>query len=162
MRHLIVPHFYYSRLATISELFVGDNANNLCALDLRNGRVVYSYQGMRGFLSYLNGTGLIKSAGLSGAVTSLAPSKSSILASTALDRYVRIHSTQSPPDQVELLPWQKKAAVIEKVYMKSTPTVVVWDQSAKNTTDVAVDDADDVWATMETTGDDGSRKKGRF
>ncbi|KAF5381026.1 hypothetical protein D9615_003912 [Tricholomella constricta] len=111
------------------ELFVSDNGNSLFALDLRNGHIAYGYKG------------------LSGAVASIAPSPS-ILASACLDRYVRIHSTFPLPQQAGQQQG-RKGEVLDKVYMKSTPTVIVWDRAVKQVP-VAVPEDDDVWETMET------------
>ncbi|GLB35001.1 putative WD repeat domain 74 [Lyophyllum shimeji] len=112
------------------EVFVSDQGCNLFALDLRNGQVIYGYKG------------------LSGAVTSIAPSHS-VLATCALDRYVRIHSTFSPPQHAGQQQ-ERKGEVLEKVFMKSIPSVIVWDQAADATSECAAED-DDVWETMETT-----------
>jgi ribosome biogenesis protein NSA1 len=48
------------------------------------------------------------------------------LVSTALDRYARIHSTYPLPTKVGKSQ-DDKGAVLEKVYMKSIPTCVLWD-----------------------------------
>ncbi|KAF8077995.1 hypothetical protein FPV67DRAFT_1402757 [Lyophyllum atratum] len=111
------------------ELFVSDHGYNFFALDLRNGKVAYGYKG------------------LSGTVTSVAPSPS-ILASTALDRYVRIHSTFPPPGQVGQQQ-EQKGEVLDKVYMKSIPTVIVWNHAVK-VTPIAAPEDEDVWENMET------------
>jgi ribosome biogenesis protein NSA1 len=55
----------------------------------------------------------------------MAPSPTGLI-STSLDRYARVHSTYSPPPEAGQ-PQDKKGAVLEKVYMKSIPTCVVWD-----------------------------------
>jgi len=77
------------------------------------------------------------------------------LASTALDRFARIHSTSSPPEhagkQVE-----KRGEVLQKVYTKSIPSVIIWDGNVS----VLSEDKenDDVWDGMEGVGfsdDDG-------
>jgi len=124
----LVPH----------EIFVGDCGSNLYSLDLRNGSIVYGYKG------------------LSGSVTSLAPSPS-ILVSTSLDRYARIHSTFPPPSTAgDQQP--QKGAVLDKVFMKSIPTVVVWDGDDSHSEIIAAndDEADnDVWDEMENVEDDG-------
>lgn len=127
------------------ELFVSDHGHNLLALDLRNGNVIYSYEG------------------LAGAVTSLAPSPS-FLASVARDRYVRIHSTFSPPQETGHQQ-ERKGEVLEKLFMKSTPTVIAWDQSEDRVVASPHDAGDeDVWEAMEAVGgdsedDSGSKKK---
>ncbi|KAI0256903.1 hypothetical protein BJV78DRAFT_316372 [Lactifluus subvellereus] len=63
-----------------NEVFVSDQTSNLFAVDTRNGRVIYGYKG------------------LAGAITSMAPSPAG-LASTARDRYARVHSTYPPPSE---------------------------------------------------------------
>lgn len=112
------------------ELFVGDHTCNLYAIDLRNGRVLYRY------------------TGISGAVMSLAPSPS-VLASSSLDRYARIHSFFPPPPPGEQQ--EHKGEVLEKIYMKSIPTVVVWDQNETSgvKSPPASNNDDDVWETMK-------------
>ncbi|KAG6337208.1 hypothetical protein ID866_1880 [Astraeus odoratus] len=112
------------------EAFVSDQGSNLFALDLRSGGITYSYKG------------------ISGAVSSVSPAPA-FLASVALDRYARIHSTIPPPaaaggQQIA------KGTVIEKVYMTAVPTVVVWDQQNAISSDVdGEDDDEDVWEKMK-------------
>ncbi|TBU50665.1 hypothetical protein BD309DRAFT_944433 [Dichomitus squalens] len=89
------------------EVFVADRGSTLSALDLRNGRVIYTYKG------------------ISGAVTSVAPA-SSLMASASQDRYIRLHSTFGPPAEAGQQQ-EQKGDVLEKTYMKVVPTVVVWD-----------------------------------
>ncbi|KAG5646641.1 hypothetical protein DXG03_002631 [Asterophora parasitica] len=126
------------------EVFVSDHGSNLYAVDLRNGQVAYGYKG------------------LSGAVTSIAPSPC-IMASTCLDRYVRIHTTFPLPQQTGQQQ-ERKGEVAEKIFMKSTPTVVVWDQVVEEVPIETPDDAedDDVWETMETADvDSDDQERGR-
>ncbi|KAJ3802921.1 hypothetical protein GGU11DRAFT_874327 [Lentinula aff. detonsa] len=123
------------------EAFVSDSGSNLFALDLRNGRVSYSYKG------------------LAGAVTSIAPSPT-LMVSVAKDRYCRVHSTFPAPDQ----PGQQqehKGEVLEKIFTKSTPTVVVWDRSStkqatshQESGEDGDDTDDDVWDDMENVDDE--------
>jgi ribosome biogenesis protein NSA1 len=63
--------------------------------------------------------------GIAGAITSMVPSPSGLI-STSLDRYARVHSTYPPPPETGQ-PQDEKGAVLEKVYMKTIPTCVVWD-----------------------------------
>ena len=85
---------------------------------------------------------------------SLAPSPHG-LASSALDRYVRIHSTFPPPTEVGQQQ-ERQGAVLEKIYLKSTPTVVVWDQNTSSIEqEVTPHEDDDVWGTMESVEIDG-------
>ncbi|KAJ7685136.1 hypothetical protein DFH06DRAFT_1157559 [Mycena polygramma] len=141
------------------EVFVSDRGSNLFALDMRNGRVIYSYKGFTMIvhigLHLLNGL-----LGLSGAVTSIAPSPS-ILVSTALDRYCRIHTSFPPPAEAGQSQ-DNKGQVMEKLFMTSVPTVVAWDgvHSATLNPEPVADD-DDVWEEMENVEDSDDESKGR-
>lgn len=124
------------------EALVTDQGSSIFSLDLRNGRVAYGYKG------------------LSGAATSLAPSPT-VLASVALDRYARIHSTFPPAESGQQQ--EHKGRVLETVFMKSTPTVVVWDQDSSNMETNTLNESDDngeaeddVWDDMESVQDEGS------
>lgn len=88
------------------------------------------------------------------------------MASVAQDRYCRVHSTFSPPDR----PGQQqehKGEVLEKVYTKSMPTVVVWDgnhSSVKPTVALSAetgegDDDDELWDNMEDIEETSRRSK---
>jgi ribosome biogenesis protein NSA1 len=96
----------------------------------------------------------------------MAPSPTELV-STALDRYARVHSTYAPPVEAGQ-PQDNKGAVLEKVYVKSVPTCVIWDEvtgedadqgDGMRRDDAGVDsDADDIWEGMqaaEDSGDDG-------
>ncbi|KAH0830526.1 hypothetical protein J3R83DRAFT_1978 [Lanmaoa asiatica] len=118
------------------EVFVSDQGTNLFALDLRTGGVAYGYKG------------------ISGAVNSLAVAPS-FLASVSLDRFTRIHSTFPPAADIRKQQ-EEKGTVLDKVYMTTIPTVVVWDQSAAgNTHTTAEDDEGDIWEQMKHVGDSG-------
>ncbi|KAI0670485.1 hypothetical protein C8Q78DRAFT_974794 [Trametes maxima] len=131
------------------EVFVADRGCTLAALDLRNGRTIYTYKG------------------LSGAVSSVA-SAHTLLASAARDRFVRLHSTFSPPAE-EGQQQEHKGEVLDKLYMKVVPTVLVWDGKTDVRDAVALDGAaegeDDVWNAMETADsdseDEGEARAGR-
>lgn len=109
---------------------------------------------------------MASSTGIAGAVSSLAPSPS-LLASVAQDRFMRLHSTFPPPKE----PGQQqdnKGVVLDKLYMKTIPTVVVWDRSedASQATSATEEDAeevddDDVWAAMEDAEDGEDVEGGR-
>ncbi|KAJ3761072.1 WD40-repeat-containing domain protein [Lentinula raphanica] len=123
------------------EIFVSDSGSNLSALDLRNGRVLYSYKG------------------LAGAVSSIAPSPT-LMVSVAKDRYCRVHSVFPAPDQ----PGERqehRGEVLEKIYTKSIPTVVVWDRSStqkallKGSEEIDKDSDEDIWDNMQDVDDDG-------
>ncbi|KAJ4488010.1 hypothetical protein J3R30DRAFT_3279714 [Lentinula aciculospora] len=124
------------------EAFVSDSGSNLFALDLRNGRVSYSYKG------------------LAGAVTSIAPSPT-LMVSVAQDRYCRLHSTFPAPDQPGKQQ-EHKGEVLEKIFAKSTPIVIVWDgdrfaskatSSSKELGERIDDSDDDVWDNMQDVDD---------
>lgn len=148
--------FKFSRAPiAYSEVFVSDKGSNLFSLDLRNGGVLCGYKGML----LPNHEKLFPIdfliIGLSGAITSIAPSPT-FLASTALDRFARIHSTSSPPEHAgeQVV---KKGDVLEKVYTKSIPTVIVWNGDVSwlsEENDDSGDDSedDDVWDGMEDVG----------
>lgn len=92
--------------------------------------------------------------GLAGAVSSIAPTHS-LLASAAQDRFVRLHSTFSPPAEAGAQQ-ERKGDVLDKLYMKVTPTVVVWDghiDASVGTAGEAVDE-DDVWDAMPVVDSD--------
>jgi len=103
--------------------------------------------------------------GIAGAITSMAPSSAGLI-STALDRYARVHSTYPPPPETGQ-PQDEKGAVLEKVYMKTIPTCVVWDGVTDEDEDEDDDDRmrprggnddddsgdEDVWAGMQVAED---------
>uniref|UniRef100_A0A8H7Y5W5 Ribosome biogenesis protein NSA1 n=1 Tax=Psilocybe cubensis TaxID=181762 RepID=A0A8H7Y5W5_PSICU len=114
-----------------NELFMSDNGSNLSSVDLRTGGILYTYKG------------------ISGAISSIAQTPD-VVVSTSLDRYARVHSVVSPPP-VARAHQEKKGQVLEKVYVTSIPTVVVWDKqiSAKAEIEETNEDDDEVWDTME-------------
>ncbi|KAI0781044.1 WD40-repeat-containing domain protein [Trametes elegans] len=120
------------------EVFVADRGCTLAAVDLRNGKIVYSYKG------------------LAGAVTSVAPTRS-LMVSAAQDRFVRLHSIFAPPAEVGQQQ-EHKGEVLDKLYMKVTPTVVVWDGKTDVIDVVEKDDdavgEDEVWDAMEEAESD--------
>lgn len=83
------------------------------------------------------------------------------MASTALDRFARIHSTFPPPLEAGQRQ-DHKGEVLDKVFTKSIPTVVVWDQleSVTSATAQSSEDAgeneDDIWNELEDVEDDAS------
>ncbi|KAI0316686.1 hypothetical protein OF83DRAFT_1059975 [Amylostereum chailletii] len=135
------------------EIFIADQGCNLYSVDTRNGKIGYGYRG------------------IAGAVTSIASSPS-VLASTALDRYFRLHSTfpLAEPGQHQ----DNKGEVLHKLYLKSTPTVVVWDQTLEteenneddrkggaNDGDSDEDADEDVWKGMEEVDDEVDSREGK-
>ncbi|KAG7092413.1 hypothetical protein E1B28_008770 [Marasmius oreades] len=131
---------------TENQAFVSDGASNLFAMDLRTGRVIYAYKG------------------ISGAVTSIAPS-TSVMVTTSQDRFVRLHSVFPPPSQVSQQQ-DAKGQVVDKMFMKASPTVISWDQcpdlSFADTRDRAdFQEDEDMWEDMEEIGDNerDNRKK---
>jgi ribosome biogenesis protein NSA1 len=96
---------------------------------------------------------------LSGSIDSLATvpdSSASVLASTSLDRYFRLHSTVPLPNEAggKL---DHKGHVIGRLYVKSTPTAVAWaDQRFASPSKAADNDKtaeDTVWDDMERVSD---------
>ena len=90
------------------------------------------------------------SLGISGAVTSISPSSTTHMVSTSLDRYFRIHTVVHPPSRPGSN-LARKGGTIEKTYLTSVPTVVVWDQqkTSKATIDDNTLEHDDLWDQME-------------
>lgn len=82
-------------------------------------------------------------------MTSIAPSPN-LLVSTANDRFVRLHSTTPPPSR-EGQNLDHKGAVLEKIYVATVPTVVIWDETADTSKDVlsTEEQEDEVWNDME-------------
>ncbi|PPQ78075.1 hypothetical protein CVT25_015609 [Psilocybe cyanescens] len=111
------------------EIFMSDNGSNLSSIDLRTGGVLYSYKG------------------ISGAVSSIAQSPN-VLVSTSMDRYARVHSVVPPP-VVAKAHQEQKGQVLEKSYITSMPTAVVWDKQTPVEVDTKETNDDDVWDTME-------------
>lgn len=98
--------------------------------------------------------------GLAGAVTSVAPTPG-LMASGAEDRFLRLHSTFAPPAQVGGQQ-EHKGEVLDKLYVKVKPTVVLWDGKVDVGADGEADgsdaeDADDVWENMEDVDSDDER-----
>lgn len=139
-------------------MFVSDKGCNLFALDLRNGAVLCGYKGNLLVASALHYIHSISRSiiGLSGAVTSIAPSPT-FMASVALDRFARIHSNPLPPKEVEQQV-EKKGEVCDKVYTKSIPTVVIWDGDVADDEDMSPrrdedSEEENVWDGMQNVGD---------
>lgn len=133
-----------------SELFVADKGCNLLSLDLRNGKISYSYKGVAtSFHLYPWYAHCV--SGLAGAVNTIAPSPS-FLASGSQDRFLRLHSTFPPPAQAGQQQ-EKKGEILDKFYLKVVPTVVVAEHPGEIVVSGASTDEeseqDDVWDQME-------------
>jgi len=81
----------------------------------------------------------------------MAPSPDGLV-STALDRCARIHSTYPPPIKAGQQQ-EQKGEVLEKIFLKSVPTVVAWDPFWSEPV-IPPQGEDDVWDTMENVEDD--------
>lgn len=86
----------------------------------------------------------------------MAPSPAGLV-STARDRYARVHSTFPPPPDAGQ-PQDDKGTVLEKVYMKSIPTCVVWDgvmdeDGGDGNSGGDDDDDEDMWEGMQVAED---------
>ncbi|KIM49170.1 hypothetical protein M413DRAFT_98830 [Hebeloma cylindrosporum] len=113
-----------------NELFMSDNGSNLFSVDLRTGGILCGYKG------------------ISGAITSIATSPGGMV-STALDRYARVHSVFPPPERAGSHQ-ERKGEVLDKTYLNSVPTVVVWDRRLSDKPSVSPHEQDDeVWNNME-------------
>ena len=97
--------------------------------------------------------GIVFAAGISGAVNSIAPARD-FMASTSLDRAVRIHSTYPPSDCGTRQ--EKRGEVLQKVFMNSIPTVMLWDQDSPLNS-LPDGDEDDVWESLQHVDDEGTR-----
>ncbi|KAH9035375.1 hypothetical protein EDB85DRAFT_1889393 [Lactarius pseudohatsudake] len=100
----------------------------------------------------------------------MAPSPAGLV-STALDRYARVHSTYPPPAEAGQ-PQNNKGTVLEKVYLKSISTCVVWDEVEGEDADhhsdgMRLDGAGadsegsdaDVWEGMQVAEDSGDESE---
>jgi len=126
--------------ANDNEVFISDNGSNLFSIDLRNGKIAYGYKG------------------LSGSVNAIAVTPK-LLATTALDRFARVHSV-CPPPELSGKQQGNRGTVLEKVFTKSIPTCIVWD-GASTTCERAYEDNDDIWENMEHIADEsGSDMEG--
>jgi ribosome biogenesis protein NSA1 len=99
--------------------------------------------------------------GISGTVSAMAPAPG-IMATTALDRYCRIHSTFPPASNHQE---QCRGEVLRKLYATGTPTTIVWggplsSESTNNTGDALEDGEDDgLWEGMVPVGEFHKRAK---
>ncbi|THH13434.1 hypothetical protein EW146_g6788 [Bondarzewia mesenterica] len=146
-----------SASASSHHLLVGTLFGNVRRYDTRSARRPVADWQKVAKLEELKGSRRVSTSSLSGAVTSLAPSPT-FLASTALDRYARVHSIFAPPAEPGLAQ-EHKGEVLEKIFMKSVPTAVVWDQDTSQSgkssdADEGSENGDDVWEGMESVGDD--------
>ncbi|EIN07389.1 hypothetical protein PUNSTDRAFT_89660 [Punctularia strigosozonata HHB-11173 SS5] len=129
------------------EAFAADQGN-LFSVDLRNGRVNYAYKG------------------IAGAVVCAAPCPG-FLGSVAQDRLFRLHTTKPLPKTAGHRQ-EEKGEVLDKVYMKSSPTAIVWDgvvdaeleddgsEGARRDEDDVDGDDEDVWDKMRNVDDSDS------
>ena len=125
-------------LTTISEIFISDNGSNLSSLDTRTGKLSYTYKS------------------LAGAASSFTPLSTTHLASVSLDRIFRLYSVFAPPPKANDQQ-VKKGAVLGQEFMRSTPTVVVWDgYEVDGNPSAQTEDGndEDVWEGMEVRGGD--------
>jgi len=86
-------------------------------------------------------------------------SSPTLMASTALDRFARIHSVPLPPPEVGQQV-EKKGEVLDKIYTKSIPTVIIWDGDVADDLDVnsgkeqeSDSEVENVWDGMKHIGD---------
>jgi ribosome biogenesis protein NSA1 len=67
--------------------------------------------------------------------------------SVSLDRFARVCSVLPPPRKVGENQ-ERKPEVLEKCYLSSTPTVVVWDQNIVESRQKSKED-DEIWDKLE-------------
>lgn len=151
------------------EAFVADQGNNLFALDTRVGRVCYAYKGTHPQHALVSYRMYSCGSGVAGAVVDAASTSGGFLASVAQDRLFRLHSTHPPPDDAGQ-PQEEKGEVLDKIFMRSMPTCVVWDEWSQDAGGTAAqgheqgegedDDDDLMWERMGHAEDeDGDRAK---
>jgi ribosome biogenesis protein NSA1 len=73
-----------------------------------------------------------------------------------MDRYIRIHSVVQLPDKVGQH-LDKKGTVLERVFMTTIPTVVVWDQEQDTVPVNEEDQEEDVWKGMKNVVEDDEK-----
>ena len=107
--------------------------------------------------------------GISGSINSLACVLGSHFGSVSLDRFFRLHIAYLPPSDPKERPTSEKRGDDEKtplkIFLKSTPTAVVWDgmlKDAQMSPDAGKDTAsdneeinDDEWDGMDVVTDEG-------
>ncbi|KAI7824509.1 WD40-repeat-containing domain protein [Kickxella alabastrina] len=115
------------------ELFFADNMGNMQQLDLRTGKVIGGYKG------------------IAGAVCDMALSEDGRkVAEVGLDRFLRVYET----DGMRLLR--------HRAYIKQRVSQVVWDWDEKDLNQREIDqiEAEHIWQTMDTLGEEQRTKKG--
>ncbi|TDL27505.1 hypothetical protein BD410DRAFT_875557, partial [Rickenella mellea] len=122
-----------------NELFVSDNASGLFSLDLRSGNKAYSYKKM------------------AGTVISMTAAPGQYLASTARDKYFRLHSTFPPPVK-EGAQQEKRGEVLGSLFTKKANTVVIHDPrnvvASGQPSKRGEDDGEDPWIGMQRVNDE--------
>lgn len=68
--------------------------------------------------------------------------------SVSLDRFARVCSTVSPPERAGQNQ-DLKPEVLDKCYLSTTPTVVMWDQNIFDTGQ-KIDEDDEIWDKLES------------
>jgi ribosome biogenesis protein NSA1 len=71
-----------------------------------------------------------------------------VMLSVSLDRFARVCSTLPPPQKAGENQ-ERKPEVLERSYLTSTPTVVVWDQNLVASGQNSKDDDDEIWDDLE-------------
>ena len=75
-----------------------------------------------------------------------------LLATTALDRFARVHSV-CPPPELSGEQQDNRGSVLEKVFTKSIPTCIVCDGTSAMC-ERAYEENDDIWENMEHVADE--------
>ncbi|KAH8833797.1 hypothetical protein DL96DRAFT_1490851 [Flagelloscypha sp. PMI_526] len=138
-----------------NQLFVADATNGLSSIDMRTGRVMYTYRGGQHVHPWVSR--LIRCPGIAGAVTSMATSSdpNSSLATTCLDRYARIHSAPPPPERAsDQQP--ARGDTKEKVYTKALPTCIIFERIIH--TEPQAEAENDIWDELQAVEDNNKQR----
>jgi ribosome biogenesis protein NSA1 len=144
VRYFSIPKF--DAPTTSSQLFMSDGGSTLSSIDLRTGTILHRYRGKFIIIIWLFKSYNHNVQGISGAVTSIAPSPT-VMLSVSLDRFARVCSILPPP-QIVGENQERKPEVLEKCYLGSTPTVVIWDENIDESGQKSNED-DEIWDKLE-------------
>lgn len=134
-----------------SEVLVSDIQSGLYSVDTRTGKILCGYKGISGAINAL--------------VAIPASSHSTPqFASTSLDRYFRLHTAYPAPSDPKQHPSVERRSEADKtplkVFLKGTPTALVWDgvldEAVASVDDESEDDEeeeDEDWGGMDVVAD---------
>ncbi|KZV91057.1 WD40 repeat-like protein [Exidia glandulosa HHB12029] len=118
------------------DVFLADERGQLFALDLRNGKQLYSYKG------------------IGGTVNSMTLSGSNHILSSSMDRYVRLHTTFPAPSTAGKN-MDGRGEIVAKLYTQDVVTAVASTPIAVPQTSLGdEEDGEDIWDQMQSVDDD--------